>query len=160
MAMADIDSILKSIKSLLSLDPADTSFDLPIIIHINSAFSTLTQIGVGPEGGYSIHNDSAVWTDFLGSKTNIDNVKTYMYYRVKLMFDPPPTSFALDAIDKQIKELEYRLLISEGGTAAAAGPIPGRASIWDLTGLDDFPVEAPIGAVGIDLISNNIYRKT
>lgn len=103
------DSILDSTKKILGIDPEYTAFDIDIITHINSVFSTLDQLGIGPEGGFMIEDNTATWSEFLGSDPRLNPVKTYMYLRVRLAFDPPATSFHLDAMQKQIQEHEWRL---------------------------------------------------
>lgn len=104
-------SILNTIKKALGLDPSYDVFDTDIVMHINSTFATLSQLGVGPEEGFSIEDDSATWQDFLGLvETNkLLFVKSYMYLKVRLLFDPPTTSFAIDAMKKNAEEYEWRL---------------------------------------------------
>lgn len=102
-------SILTSIKKLLGIDEAYTHFDTDIIMHINSTFFVLQQLGLGPEEGFLIEDATAVWTDILEARTDIEAVKTYMYLKVKLIFDPPPTSYGIDALDRQIMQSEWRL---------------------------------------------------
>lgn len=106
-----MDSILTSIKKLLGITEEYTHFDPDIITHINSAFFTLTQLGVGPSEGFSIKNSSATWDDFLSNANskNLEAVKTYVYLKVKLLFDPPLTSSVTEAIKSQISEYEWRL---------------------------------------------------
>lgn len=117
-----MDSILTSIKKMLGIDESETQFDQELIIFINSAFSVLLQLGVGPVDGFRIEDDSAEWVEFLGTRTDIENVKTYIYLKVRLIFDPPSSSFVLEAINKQITESEWRLTnsiiiptVDEGG---------------------------------------------
>ena len=102
-------SILKSTKKILSVGEADTSFDVDIMLHINSVLSILTQVGIGPANGYSIEDDTATWDTFIGTDPRLNLVKTYLYLKVRLMFDPPGTSYAIDAMEKQIAEFEWRL---------------------------------------------------
>lgn len=103
-------SILTSTKKILGLAADYDAFDLDVITHINSAFSTLTQLGVGPAAGYMIEDDTKEWSDFINPADNQYNaVKTYVYLRVRMVFDPPATSFVIDALKKQIEELEWRL---------------------------------------------------
>ena len=106
-----MDSILTSIKKLLGITEEYTHFDPDIITHINSAFFTLTQLGVGPSEGFSIKNSSATWGDFLSNANskNLEAVKSYVYLKVKLLFDPPLTSSVTEAIKSQISEYEWRL---------------------------------------------------
>ena len=102
-------SILTSTKKLLGIPEDYTVFDLDVITHVNSAFSTLTQLGVGPPEGFMIEDDSAVWTDFIVDDFQYNAVKTYISLRVKQVFDPPATSYLISAFNEQIKELEWRL---------------------------------------------------
>lgn len=106
-----MDSILTSIKKLLGIAESDTNFDVDIIMHINSALGILNQLGVGPSTGFAIEDDSAEWTDFVSDMSKIQFAKTYVYQKVKLIFDPPPNSFAVDALTKSISELEWRLSV-------------------------------------------------
>lgn len=102
-------SILTSTKKTLGIAADYSAFDLDIITHINSAFSTLTQLGVGPAGGFMIEDDAANWSDFIANDLQYNAVKTYVYLRVRLLFDPPTTAYLTDAFAKQIQELEWRL---------------------------------------------------
>lgn len=102
-------SILNSTKKVLGIAPDYTAFDLDVITHINSALSTLTQLGVGPVGGFSIEDESAVWGDFIGMDAQFNSVKSYVFLRVRMLFDPPGTSYLISAFEKQIGELEWRL---------------------------------------------------
>lgn len=106
-----MESILTSIKKLLGIDEADAHFDVDIIMHINAAFMTLYQLGIGPSTCFKITSDEETWEDFLGESGNFENVKTYIYRKVRLNFDPPSSSFVLDAMDRQSKEDEWRLYI-------------------------------------------------
>lgn len=117
------DSILNTVKKILGLDPGYTEFDVDIIMHINSIFSTLHQLGVGPADSFSITDDTAVWDDFIGSAKNIASVKSYVYLKARLIFDPPATSFAIAAFEKQVAELEWRLnVVMEGANYVAVVP--------------------------------------
>ena len=102
-------SILTSIKKLLGIAEEDTSFDQDIIMHINTMFAILAQLGVGPENGFSIEDDGAIWSDYLGNATNLELVKSYIYMKVRSMFDPPTSSILADAMNKNISELEWRI---------------------------------------------------
>ena len=106
------ESILTSIKKLLGITEEYTYFDVDIIMHINSVFSILTQLGVGPSNGFSIEDDSSTWDEFITDKSILESVKSYIYMKVRLMFDPPSSSFVLDSMDKMVKELEWRLNVS------------------------------------------------
>ena len=111
----DADSILDSVKKVLGFDSEYDAFDIDIVMHINSVFSTLQQLGVGPKDGFSIDDNSATWDEFIGTAKNISSVKSYVYLKARLMFDPPATSFAIAAFEKQATELEWRLnVVMEG----------------------------------------------
>lgn len=102
-------SILNNTKKILGLAEDYTAFDFDVLTHINSAFSSLDQIGIGPEGGIAIEDSDATW-DLLGvSQGKLSLVKTYVYLKVKLIFDPPGTSFVIDSMNKQIDEHYWRL---------------------------------------------------
>jgi hypothetical protein len=103
------DSILNSTKKVLGLAEDYTEFDIDILMHINSALSTLTQLGVGPILGFNIEDAAATWTEFLGGDPRYNSAKSYVYLRVRRLFDPPQTSFHLTALNEQIQELEWRL---------------------------------------------------
>lgn len=108
-----MESILNSIKQMIGgISEEDTAFDTDLIIHINSVFSDLNQMGVGPETTFSIVDDSTIWSEFTEDYGLFNSVKTYMYLRVKLIFDPPASSFVLSAMENQKKELEWRLTVS------------------------------------------------
>lgn len=102
-------SILKSTKKILGIADDYTVFDLDIITHINSAFSTLTQLGVGPSTGFMIEDAEPVWADFIGADLQNNSVKSYVFLKVRMLFDPPSTSYLISATEKQIQELEWRL---------------------------------------------------
>lgn len=105
-----MESILTSIKKLLGIAEEYTQFDADIIMHINSVFMTLTQLGVGPSEGFYIDDASEVWTDFISEPTKLQAVKTYIYLKVRLLFDPASLGSAtLSAYERQIQELEWRL---------------------------------------------------
>lgn len=104
-----MDSILTSIKKLLGINENDTNFDADIIIHINSVFMVLNQLGVGPSEGFRIEDDSAVWDDYITSTDNLDAVKSYMHHKVKILFDPPLSAAVMNAMNNSINELEWRL---------------------------------------------------
>lgn len=103
-------SILTSTKKILGIDEAYTAFDLDIITHINSAFSTLTQLGIGPSQGFMIEDATAEWNEFIPDQDfQYNSVKSYVFLRVRQIFDPPSTSYLIAAFNEQIKELEWRL---------------------------------------------------
>lgn len=104
-----LESILTSIKKLLGIAEEYEHFDSDLIMHINSVFSILTQLGVGPENGFMITDKSAVWEDFIPNSGKLQIVKSYMHLKVKLLFDPPLGSAVIEAMNRQISEFEWRL---------------------------------------------------
>lgn len=106
------ESILVSIKKLLGIDSEYTHFDTDIIMHINSVLSVLTQLGVGPSEGFVIEDSNALWTDFLSSARDIEMVKSYIYLKVRLLFDPPTSSAAMESAKQLISELEWRINVA------------------------------------------------
>lgn len=109
------DSILDSTKKILGLDPEYTAFDLDIITHINAVFSDLQQLGVGPEEGFAIEDASSNWNEFLVGNLMLNSVKTYIYLRVRLLFDPPITSYLISSLKEQLQALEWRLNVQREG---------------------------------------------
>lgn len=109
-----MESILTSIKKLLGISEDYTQFDDDIIMHINTVFLNLTQLGVGPESGFSIEDDNTYWEDFIDIKNNsqLQAVKSYMYLKVKLLFDPPLSSAVIESTNRMISELEWRLNVA------------------------------------------------
>lgn len=104
-----MDSILTSIKKLLGIAEEYTHFDADIVMHINSVFMILTQMGVGPRDGFRIEDASATWDDFTNDSVYFEAIKTYMHHKVRLMFDPPQSSVAMEAANRVVNELEWRL---------------------------------------------------
>lgn len=107
-----MDSILTSIKKLLGIDVAYTHFDDDIIMQINSALSTLTELGVGPEQGFSISDATSVWTDFFNDP-RLNFVKTYVYLKVKLAFDPPTSAALIESCNRQLDEITWRITVAK-----------------------------------------------
>lgn len=128
--------ILVSVKKLLGLDEAYPAFDLDIMTHINSVFSTLNQLGIGPDAGFMIEDATATWDTFLADidgtpDPKLNSVKTYMHLRVRLVFDPPQTSYLVDAYKEQIREIEWRLNVKREGekwTDPDPAPVPHTAN--------------------------------
>lgn len=102
-------SILNTIKKLLGIPKDATEFDQDIIIGINSTFNILNQIGIGPEKGFRISDASTEWKDYISEDDDLDAVKTYMHLKVKMFFDPPTSGPIIEAHDRMIRELEWRL---------------------------------------------------
>ena len=108
-----MDSILTSIKKLLGIEEEYKHFDADLIMHINSVFSILTQMGVGPAGGFSITGDGETWSDFIADRPNdFSLVKSYVHLKVKLLSDPPLGSAVIESINRQISEFEWRLFVA------------------------------------------------
>ena len=103
------DRILTSTKEVLGVPEDYPAFDLSIITYINSAFSVLSQLGVGPAEGFFIEDDSAVWSDYVAENIKLNMVKTYVYLKTRILFDPPGTSFLIEALNKQLSEYELRI---------------------------------------------------
>lgn len=110
-------SILVSTKKVLGVGEGYTAFDLDILTHINSAFSVLNQLGIGAVEGFMIEDDTAEWEDFDVTTPMLNLIRTYIFLKVRLLFDPPQTSFLLDAMQKQIQEHEWRLNTFREGEA-------------------------------------------
>ena len=102
-------SILDSVKQMLGIESEDTSFDRELIMHINGALMTMTQLGVGPVEGFSISDKEQNWDQFLQERTDLNLVLTDTYLRVKLVFDPPQNSFLVASIERQIQEYDWRI---------------------------------------------------
>src|SRR6187397_28465 len=103
------DSILNTLKKALNLATDYDAFDPDLIMHINSVFSTLNQLGIGPQEGFRIDDDSVEWVSFLNGDDRLNNVKSYVYLRVRMLFDPPATGPHLESMNRQITELEWRI---------------------------------------------------
>lgn len=104
-----MESILTSIKLLLGIKEEYEYFDDQLIMHINSVFFILTQLGIGPSEGFSIEDKFATWNEFLPDEQNLEAVKSYIHLKVKLLFDPPMSTAVTESINRLISELEFRL---------------------------------------------------
>lgn len=118
------ENILNSIKHLLGIQPEVTVFDKDIALHINSVFAHLLQIGVGTPPGFALISGKEKWMDFFLTTENggedvdvftIQNVKTFIFIKVRLIFDPPTNASIINAFESQAKEIEYRLYTQKGG---------------------------------------------
>ena len=109
-----MESILTSIKKLLGIAEEYEHFDSDIVMHINTVFMNLTQLGVGPPEGFIIEDETSVWSDFISNVTAVkmDAIKSYIYLKVKLLFDPPLSSAGIESINRMISELEWRLNVA------------------------------------------------
>lgn len=106
------DSILMTIRKLVCGDPYADHFDTDLLVHINACFSVLNQLGVGPEKGFVVTDETQNWSDYTADSTVLNLVKTYVTLKVKKIFDPPLTSSVLEAMDKEISQLEWRLNVA------------------------------------------------
>lgn len=104
----EVVSILDSIKIMLGIDTTDTNFDRDLVIYINGALMIMNQLGVGPLGYYIIDKTNT-WSEVMGARTDLELVKSAVYLRVRLIFDPPQNSFLVEAIKNQITEYEWRI---------------------------------------------------
>lgn len=102
-------SILKTIRSMLDMDPDDDTYNNDILIHINSAIMTLSQLGIGPSNGFVVSSAADTWEEFLGNSKMLEGAKQYIYIKVRLGFDPPTSSFVVEALKLSAAELESRL---------------------------------------------------
>lgn len=102
-------SILNTIKEMMGIEIEETAFDNDIIVHINTVFFILNQLGVGPTEPFIIRDEYATWDNFISDSTNLESIKTYMYLKVKLLFDPPLNSSVIESMKNTIDELEWRL---------------------------------------------------
>jgi hypothetical protein len=155
-------SILKSINKALGIHEEDDTFDDDIMMHINSVFAVLHQIGASPPDGFFITDGTEVWSDFLQGKQNVQMVKTYIYDRVRLIFDPPANSSVTASVEKRIAEFEWRLNVLELTFNPYAHDIATRkgAFFWRVREGEDFPPEAEIGDLGLDPDTSKIWRNT
>lgn len=103
------DSVLSSTKQMLGISPEDTSFDVNVIMSINTALTILMDLGLTEVEDQIVTSDKMTWDELLGGRTDIEYVKTYIYQKVKLIFDPPTSTAAIDAMQRSISELEWRI---------------------------------------------------
>ena len=106
------DSILMTIRKLVCGDPYADHFDTDLLVHINACFSILNQLGVGPENGFVVTDETQSWSSYIADNYSLNMVKTYVTLKVKKIFDPPLTSSVLEAMDKEISQLEWRLNVA------------------------------------------------
>lgn len=159
-------SILDDIKQMLSLEKDDDSFDIEVMIHINTAFSLLNQIGAAPVDGFEIDDSSTKWSDFFGDLKNVGLVKSYIYFKVRLAFDPPSTSFTITAFETQMKELEWRINALEfvfnpkAYDSVLANNAGNADTTWIIDETQPLPEGMKAGEVGVDLTTGTVVRKT
>lgn len=124
-------SILISTKKVLGIAESYTAFDLDIMTHINATFSVLWQLGVGPVNGFMIDDETAVWADFVTPTQQLNLVRTYIFLKVRLVFDPPTTSYLIDAVKEQIQEYEWRLnQMRESLIPLPINPLVSQEVVW------------------------------
>jgi hypothetical protein len=107
-----MESILTSIKKMLGITEEYKHFDTDIIIHINTALMTLSQLGSRFPKGFAIKSEDDLWSDFVSDDTDLESVKSYVYLKVKLLFDPPTSSAVIESINRQLSELEWRINVA------------------------------------------------
>lgn len=157
-------SILNSIKKMLAIDPSYDVFDDEIKMHINSVFSILEQIGATPAGGFYLETGNEKWTDYLHDIKGVDMVKSYIFLKVQLIFDPPPTSFAIESKQKLIAELESRLnyheLTFNPSARDFAPSVQGLpATAWVMNDDDTYPEGMKSGEVALNTVTGDLWRK-
>lgn len=166
-----MESILTSIKKLLLISEDYKQFDPDIIMHINSVFMILQQLGVGPSEGFFIEDASAEWTDFVEDITQIQAVKTYIYLKVKLLFDPASVgSSTLASYERQIQELEWRLNwyaectktggVSGGGSTGGSNSDSSCGCEDDVAALTDKIGDVDKTLDAITKLQNTLINKT
>lgn len=155
------DSILTSVKKALGLGEDYNAFDDEIIMHINSVFSTLSQLGVGPDAGFMIEDATATWDTLLGDDPRLNSAKTLTFLKVKMVFDPPATSFVLTAMERQIEQMEWRLN-AQIEREAWQNPESSAddVTVWTINENDPLPEEMEPGDIGIDPLTGNVWRMT
>lgn len=102
-------SILEDTKKSLGLAADYTPFDADIVMHINSVLADLTQLGVGPEAGFEISGSAEAWASFIADEPRLNSVKSYLFLRVKMLFDPPGTGYVLTSMEKMLEKAEWRI---------------------------------------------------
>ena len=107
-----MDSILTSIKQLLGITEEYDCFDGNLILNINTALAALTQMGAGPPDGFMITDATTTWNEYISDNVPLNLIKSYIHLKVKLLFDPPQSSAVMNAIDSQLKELEWRINVA------------------------------------------------
>ena len=125
------DSIFKSVKKNLGLPDEYDVYDLDVLMFINTALSTITQLGVCPEVGFEVTDDTATWEDLLGGDFRLNAVRTYVTMKCRLMFDPPGTSFAIAALEKQLEEMAWRIEVAANPAPTAIGNI-GSIPVYEV----------------------------
>jgi hypothetical protein len=155
----EADSILNKTKKAIGIGADYTPFDVDIIMHINSVFAVLTQLGVGPVGGFEIEDDTPTWETYTGGDKELNMVKSLMYARVRLLFDPPTTGYGLEHLKKVADEYEWRLMtVIEARIAIALQT--SSAEVWIIDENEELPSDMNVGDVGYDPATGNLWKKT
>lgn len=129
------ESIMVETKKALGIDDAVTFFDVDVKMHINSALGTLSQLGIGPAEGFEVEDGTETWADFLATDLLLSPVKSYVYLRTRMLFDPPANSWTAVAFKEQIEQLEWRLnLVREDTIPLADPPLPDEELQYELDG--------------------------
>lgn len=157
MTAPNPDSILDSVKQALGLTPDMTSFDVEVVMHINSVIGTLQQIGVSNNGALYVADNTTHWVSITTRQDLINLTKTYMYTKVKLIFDPPANPRVIEATEKQVTEFEWRLQIMAETPYVVTPPVILSTKWWILNGFSDFPAGAITGDLGIDFTTGGVY---
>lgn len=148
------DSIVATIKKMLGLEDDYTPFDTDVIVNINAALMTLTQLGIGPKEGFTVTDYSQTWSDFVTNEVQLGAVKTYVYLKVKMIFDPPTNSYVMDAMKQQAEEIGWRLNVQAESVekfdfmtkdSLKRGGSPANISDSDSADGQDSSEEAPSG---------------
>jgi len=113
-----MESILTSVKKMLGIVEEYEHFDADLIMHINSVLAILEQLGVGPSEGFSISSKAETWDDYLQDAKKLELVKSYIYAKVRLIFDPPTSSAVTEALNKMISEFEWRITLAAETTSS------------------------------------------
>lgn len=152
-------SILDTTKKILGLDADYDAFDIDVITHINSVFAQLNQLGAGPSDGFEIQDSTTLWDEYLGeNKKNLAMIKSYMFTKVRLMFDTAnASSFFIASLEKQIAEFEWRINVAvDKGDLAYIASTAGTT--WILEGGEQVPDEAADGDLVYDDSTGNLWR--
>lgn len=123
-------SILETVKKTLGIANDYTAFDLDVMTHINSVFSILNQLGIGPEDGFMIEDNTATWSDYQEPDKRLNIIKSYIYLRVRLLFDPPTLGYINTALENQIKEFEWRLDVMKNSIVNPPPVVPVSQPDW------------------------------
>ena len=158
-------SILNDIKQLLSLEEDDPTFDLDVILHINTAISILDQIGAAPAGGFQVEVEDAEtkWSDFFGDLKGVSMVKSWIFLKVQLIFDPPATSFVIASKEKLLDELTFRInaleFVFNPSAKLPPADVVEEPLVWEIDEREPLPAEMEKGEVAFDPVTGNAIRK-